>query len=356
MDVTQNLQGKNDCDEANTGNNFAECGNNISNNIASITQTNTIDPLAGTKFMISPTSLPLPKTWWQQMTVMNHGLGDNIADCFITPSNDIGAITQSNTASSNVLTINQDGQATNDCDDTTSGDNTANCTIDLHLVVPDITQTGDETLNIDQHENLVNSCPGTGTCSISITRTFDPNAPLQTLSASTTAAADSNTDDGGDEKTGSQSQPLTLSTLKTAEAQTDSDTSNTANVNNNNDDNTNTNNNNNDDTTDPNDSSGNIASTQGDVETTSSSSSTVEQDDNTGDDNTGDDNTGDDNTGDDNTGDDNTGDDNTGDDNTGDDNTGDDNTGDDNTGDGDNNGDDSKDDGGDDSKDDERRR
>ena len=331
VDVTQNLQGTNDCDEANTGNNFAECGNNISNNIASITQTNTIDPLAGTQSHDQSNLFAVTQNLVATNDCDESGLGDNIADCFITQSNDIGAITQSNTASSNVLTINQDGQATNDCDDTTSGDNTANCTIDLHLVVPDITQTGDETLNIDQHENLVNSCPGTGTCSISITRTFDPNAPLQTLSASTTAAADSNTDDGGDEKTGSQSQPLTLSTLKTAEAQTDSDTSNTANVNSNNDDNTNTNNNNNDDTTDPNDSSGNIASTQGAVETTSSSSSTVEQNDNTGDDNTGDDNTGDDNTGDDNTGDDNTGDDNTGDDNTGDDNTGDDNTGDDNT-------------------------
>ena len=43
--------------------------------------------------------------------------------CTITQSNDIGAISQSNTASSNVLNINQDGQATNNCDDTTSGDN-----------------------------------------------------------------------------------------------------------------------------------------------------------------------------------------------------------------------------------------
>ena len=66
------------------------------------------------------------------------GLGDNTAICTINSSNDIGAITQSNTASSNVLTINQDGQATNNCDDTTSGDNAATCTIDLHLVVPDI--------------------------------------------------------------------------------------------------------------------------------------------------------------------------------------------------------------------------
>ena len=114
-------------------------------------------------------------------------------------SNDIGAITQSNTASSNVLNINQDGQATNNCDDTTSGDNDANCTIDLHLVVPDITQTGDETLNIDQHENLVNSCPGTGRCSISITRTFDPNAPHKRYQQLLQHAANSN-DDGGDEK------------------------------------------------------------------------------------------------------------------------------------------------------------
>ena len=65
---------------------------------------------------------------------------------------------------------------------------TATCTIDLHLVVPDITQTGDETLNIDQHENLVNTCPGTGICGISITRTFDPNA-IQALLASTTTVA-----------------------------------------------------------------------------------------------------------------------------------------------------------------------
>ena len=74
MDVTQNLEGTNDCDEANTGDNNAQCSNNISNNIDSITQTNTIDPLAGTQFMISPTSLPLPKTWWQQMTVMKQVL------------------------------------------------------------------------------------------------------------------------------------------------------------------------------------------------------------------------------------------------------------------------------------------
>ena len=240
IDVTQNLQGTNDCDEANTGDNNAQCTTDISNNIDSITQTNFVDPIAGSELETQSNFFAVTQNLVATNDCDETGLGDNNAICSITQSNDIGAISQSNTASSNVLTINQDGQATNNCDDTTSGDNTANCTIDLHLVGPDITQTGDESLNIDQHENLVNSCPGTGTCSISITRTFDPNAPLQTLSAATTTAAlaDTNTDDGGDEKTGSQSQPLTLSTLKTTQA--DSDTSSTLNVNSNNDDNTNT--------------------------------------------------------------------------------------------------------------------
>ena len=42
IDVTQNLEGTNDCDEANTGDNNAQCSTNISNNIDSITQTNII--------------------------------------------------------------------------------------------------------------------------------------------------------------------------------------------------------------------------------------------------------------------------------------------------------------------------
>ena len=185
--MTQNLQGTNDCDEANTGDNNAQCLNNISNNIDSITQTNLVDPATGTQVEDQSNVFTVTQNLVATNDCDETGLGDNNAVCAINQSNDIGDISQSNTASSNVININQDGQATNNCDDTTSGDNTANCTIDLHLIVPDITQTGDETLNIDQHENLVNSCPGTGTCSISITRTFDPNAPLQALSAATTA-------------------------------------------------------------------------------------------------------------------------------------------------------------------------
>ena len=38
--VTQDVQGTNDCDEANTGDNLAQCSIDISNNIDSITQTN----------------------------------------------------------------------------------------------------------------------------------------------------------------------------------------------------------------------------------------------------------------------------------------------------------------------------
>ena len=93
---------------------------------------------------------------------------------------------------------------------------TAKCTINLHLVVPDITQTGDETLNIDQHENLVNTCPGTGSCDISITRTFDPIA-IQSLLASTTSAAASNEEEEEEEEEEETGTVTSLSTLKTTE-------------------------------------------------------------------------------------------------------------------------------------------
>ena len=350
--VTQNMEGTNDCDEANTGFNNVQCTTNISNNIESITQSNEVISATGSQVHDQSNVLGITQNLVATNDCDESGLGDNNAICSITASNDIGAITQSNVASSNVLNINQDGQATNNCDDTTSGDNTAQCSIDLHLVVPAITQTGDETLNIDQHENLVNSCPGTGTCAISITRTFDPNAIQALLASTTTASAsttDSNADEEDEEETGSQE--LTLSSLNTAQA--DSDTGSALSVNNDDD------NNNADDNTETDDgNSGTSTESTEKAESDASSDTNTVTDgqDNTGDDDTGDDDTGDDNTGDDNTGDDNTGDDNTGDDNTGDDDTGDDNTEDDNTGDDDNKDsgdDDNKDSGDDDSGDDD---
>ena len=144
IDVTQNLEGTNDCDEANTGDNNAQCSNEIFNNIDSITQTNDVASITGTDTETQSNVFTVTQNLVATNDCDETGLGDNNAICSITASNDIGAISQSNTASSNVLNINQDGQATNNCDDTTSGDNTANCTIDLHLIVPDITQTGDE--------------------------------------------------------------------------------------------------------------------------------------------------------------------------------------------------------------------
>ena len=218
--VTQNLQGTNDCDEANTGDNNAQCSNNISNNIDSITQTNLVDPATGSQTEDQSNLLDINQNLVATNDCDETGLGDNNAICTINQSNNIGDISQSNTASSNVLTINQDGQATNNCDDTTSGDNDAQCTISLVLEVPDITQTGDETLNIDQHENLVNSCPGTGSCAISITRTFDPNA-IQSLLASTTSASNTDEEEEDDEET----LTTTFSALKTETQEDDDDNS-----------------------------------------------------------------------------------------------------------------------------------
>ncbi|HTH23422.1 MAG TPA: hypothetical protein VL854_14475, partial [Nitrososphaeraceae archaeon] len=299
--ITQNLQGTNDCDEANTGDNLAECNTNISNNIESITQTNLVNPAAGTQVEDQSNFLGINQNLVATNDCDETGNGDNNAVCTINQSNDIGAITQSNTASSNVLNINQDGQATNNCDDTTSGDNDATCTIDLHLVVPDITQTGDETLNIDQHENLVNTCPGTGTCSISITRTFDPNAIQALLASTTSTTTDSNSDEEDEEETGSQA--LTLSSLKTAQA--DTDTSSALTVNNDDDKN---NADDNTETDDDNSGTSTESTEKAESDTRSDTNTVTEGQDNTGDDNTGDDNTGDDDSGDGDTGDDDSGD------------------------------------------------
>ena len=119
---------------------YAQCTIDIVNNIDSITQSNLVTSATGSQVQDQSNMLSITQNLVATNDCDESGLGDNNAICTITSSNDIGAISQSNTASSNVLTINQDGQATNNCDDTTSGDSTANCTIDLHLVVPDITQ------------------------------------------------------------------------------------------------------------------------------------------------------------------------------------------------------------------------
>ena len=64
IDVTQNLQGTNDCDEANTGDNNAQCSTEIFNNIDSITQTNVSSHLLPVPTLkTSPTYLPLRRTW-----------------------------------------------------------------------------------------------------------------------------------------------------------------------------------------------------------------------------------------------------------------------------------------------------
>ena len=173
----KNLQGTNDCDEINTGDNNAQCSNDIFNNIDSITQTNDVTSITGTDTESQSNLFTVTQNLVATNNCDESGLGDNNANCSIISSNDIGIISQSNTDSSNVLTISQDGQWTNDCDDTTDGDNDADCTIYISLVVPDTEQTGNETQNIEQHQSLVNTCPaGGGVCSIHImTILDDPN-------------------------------------------------------------------------------------------------------------------------------------------------------------------------------------
>ena len=246
IDVTQNLEGRNDCDEANTGDNLATCSTDISNNIASITQTNTIDPLTGTQSHDQSNLFTVTQNLVATNNCDESGLGDNNANCSIISSNDIGIISQSNTDSSNVLTISQDGQWTNDCDDTTDGDNDADCTIDISLVVPDTEQTGDETQNIEQHQSLVNTCPaGGGVCSIHIMTILDDPNKFSFLSQ---ADQNENRGEEGGEDGGAEQSLAAFSTLQTeAEAEAESGKISSLGVN---DDNDNNNNNENTDTND----------------------------------------------------------------------------------------------------------
>jgi hypothetical protein len=126
--------------------------------------------------------------------------------------------------------------AENNCDNTNDASNTGSCTIDLHLIVPDITQTDGDQLTIDQQESIINTCPGGGTCSASRTITFDPNAPITTTT--TSAAATATTTSPSTELLSSPSPSLSsttqttdglaglqLSSTTTTTAQTDTTTS-----------------------------------------------------------------------------------------------------------------------------------
>ena len=176
IQVTQNLQGVNDCDESGAGYNFATCQTDLVNEIESITQTNDFSAM-GAEVHDQSNFFGVTQNLAATNDCDESGNGNNNANCSITSTNHIGAVSQVNTGSSNILTINQDGQATNNCDDTTGGNNDKTCTITLSLTVPDalLVQDGDDVLNFNQHENLLNTCGAT--CSININRD-DPDPEL----------------------------------------------------------------------------------------------------------------------------------------------------------------------------------
>ena len=184
IQVTQNMQGVNDCDESGDGSNFASCQTHLVNEILSVEQTNDFSA-SGAEVHDQSNFFGVTQNLAATNDCDESGNGDNNANCSITSTNHIGAVSQVNTGSSNILDINQDGQATNNCDDTTSGDNDFTCTINLSLTVPDalLVQDGDDELHFNQHENLLNTCSAGGTCSININRDDPDPELLQTLAA-----------------------------------------------------------------------------------------------------------------------------------------------------------------------------
>jgi hypothetical protein len=69
IDVTQTLEGTNDCDEANTGDNAATCTTAIFNNIASITQSNEVGAITGTDTESQSNVFTVDQNIVQQTTV-----------------------------------------------------------------------------------------------------------------------------------------------------------------------------------------------------------------------------------------------------------------------------------------------
>jgi hypothetical protein len=195
--VDQNLVAVNDYDEQDSGSNLATCENTALNSIASITQDNS-GTGDGNDDIDQSNFVGITQDLHTTNDCDESGSGDNLKICSITSSNEIGDILQTNDATgtdedNNVLSISQDLTATNNCDDTTDGNNAGSCTIDLHLIVPDITQTNGETLTITQSENILNECEGDASCSASRTIEYvKPTTLTATTAATTEEESDSN--------------------------------------------------------------------------------------------------------------------------------------------------------------------
>ena len=188
--ISQGLNANNDCDESGTGNNVADCSTEVSNNVGPITQTNLADSTTADGTYRNAVYID------QDLRALNDcddsGAGNNEAVCDITVSNDIGAITQTNTGavpgSQNRLSIDQNIDVENECDNSASTSNTQTCSFTGSLIVEDIEQTDGQSLSIRQNVNERQTCAEGGTCTIDITETFvAPLAAAQRNKAPTSA-------------------------------------------------------------------------------------------------------------------------------------------------------------------------
>ncbi|HEX2471843.1 MAG TPA: hypothetical protein VHJ59_03740, partial [Nitrososphaera sp.] len=163
VEITQNLQSVNACDEQGDSDNIAGCLNSAVNLIDIITQTNTADDVADDFVqtnLIGVINQDLQATNNCDDTdadVVGDGVNDaacgNQVGNFIGPMQ--GAVLQTNTATGTEVTdvsqnneisnMNQVLRAGNDCDQSGPGDNLAECSINAPNFGPPITQTNSAT-------------------------------------------------------------------------------------------------------------------------------------------------------------------------------------------------------------------
>ena len=136
--VRQVITGDNTCDETGTGDNTAIVQSDGSNDISDLTQSNSIDEASGTSDVFQDNEGLISQVLDEDNDCDESSTGNNDAECInLIPSNDIDNVEQANiigTAADDALISQDNGvdlsqtqRANNDCNELDTGDNTAFC-------------------------------------------------------------------------------------------------------------------------------------------------------------------------------------------------------------------------------------
>jgi hypothetical protein len=168
--VAQTIEQQIKCGESGAGDNNAVCQNQATNNIDSLSQTNTATAFDNGNIK-QGNNADVVQRIAQQNTCGESGAGDNNAVCQNDAGNFIGSITQTNDANgdgnfdhNNDLKILQAAAQQNKCGDFGFGTNN-NCENTATSTVGPVSQTNGQSLDINQNTDQNNHCNIDSTCS-----------------------------------------------------------------------------------------------------------------------------------------------------------------------------------------------